>query len=177
MAKPYTINIVNGEGSENILNGTYSVTSEVQGYDNTTIDPSSITVVEGTNEYSLNISASGTLTIHVTDTGLDTGTPIVGATFIRTDNLGNEYGSVVTTNASGDAVFNYMPFLSSGINVYYKQKSSDGDHEFSGEVRSTSLTAETTTIQIANPVAALRTISLTDKNYDGLKLDGTITLS
>lgn len=173
----YDINIVNGEGTENVMNGTYDVSANVPGYDNSTIDPSSVTVVEGTNEYEFTIAATGTLTIHVTEDGTSTGTPVVGATFKRTDSAGTEYGTEVTTDASGNAVLNNVPFGTGAPAVYYKQLSSDGAHTFTEDVASVTLTASTQTVEVVNALPPSRTFRLTDANYDGLVLDGTLELS
>lgn len=172
------INIVNGTGTESLINGNYTVTANVVGYDNVSIDPSTVNIVEGTNTYSFTISATGTLTLHVTDDGTSTGNPIVGATFVRTDSAGDEYGNIVTTDSTGNAVFNNVPFAASDAPIiYYKQLSSDGDHEFSTDVASTSMTTSTETIEIENTIGATRTLNLTAANYDNLPIDsGTITL-
>ena len=176
MAK--TIVITNGTGSSNLINDTYAVTSDVLGYDNTSIDPSSVEVVKGTNTYSFTISATGTLTLHVTEDGTASGTPIVGATFIRTDSSGNEYGSAITTNQTGDAIFNNVPFDSTNApTIYFKQTASDGNHEFSNAVQNTTMTTNSETLQIQNTVGALRTINLTDANYANLPVDGSLTLT
>ena len=173
-----TIVITNGTGSSNLINDTYAVTSDVLGYDNTSIDPSSVEVVKGTNTYSFTISATGTLTLHVTEDGTASGTPIVGATFIRTDSSGNEYGSAITTNQTGDAIFNNVPFDSTNApTIYFKQTASDGNHEFSNAVQNTTMTANSETLQIQNTVGALRTINLTDANYANLPVDGSLTLT
>lgn len=177
MAKNIIIN--NGTGTSELINDTYSVTADVVGYDNTTINPNSVTIDQATNTYSFTISATGTLTLHVTDTGTDTGTPIVGATFIRTDSTGVEYGTPITTDAQGDAVFNNVPFAATNAPViYFKQTASDGDHEFDNTVQNTTLTTSTATLQIQNAAGALRTISLTDANYTNLPIEsGTLTLT
>ena len=176
MAKIVTI--TNGTGTAELINDTYTITSDVTGYDNTSIDPSSLTVTEGTNTYAFTISATGTLTLHVTEDGTTTGTPIVGATFVRTDSTGNEYGTAITTDTNGDAVFNNVPFAATGApTIYYKQTASDGDHEFDSTVQNTTLTTSTSTIEITNQPGATRTIGLTDANYANLPLDGTITLT
>lgn len=166
------INITNGTGTGELINDTYDVTAEVTGYDNTTINPNNVTVVEGTDNYAFTIAATGTLTLHVTDTGLVTGTPIVGATFIRTDSTGNEYGDVITTDTEGNAVFNNVPFATSAAPlVYFKQTASDGDHEFDNTVQSTTLTEQTQTLEIQNTPGAQRTITLTDANYASLPVE------
>ena len=176
MAK--TIVITNGSGTSNLINDTYSVTAAVTGYDNTSINPSSINVVEGTDTYAFTISATGTLTLHVTEDGTQSGTPIVGATFVRTDSTGNTYGTAITSDSNGDAVFNNVPFDSTNApTIYFKQTASDGDHEFSDQVQSTTMTTSTSTVEIQNSLGALRTINLTDANYENLPLDGSLTLT
>ena len=166
------VNITNGTGTAELINDTYSITAEINGYNNTSINPNSITVEEGTNSYNLTIAATGTLTLHVTEEGTAEGTPIVGATFIRTDSTGTEYGTQITTDSSGDAVFNNVPFAASGAPaIYFKQKTSDNDHEFDSTVQNTTMTTETQTLQITNPAGATRTISLTDANYTNLPIE------
>jgi len=171
--------ITNGVGTSDLINGTYAVSADVAGYENATIDPSKLAVVEGTNTYSFTISASGSLTLHVTEEGTSAGTPIVGATFVRTDQAGTTYGEPVTTDASGNAVFSNVPYDVAGApTVYYMQTASDGNHEFDNTVQSTSLTSQTSTIEIANAAGEVRTINLTDANYANLPLEsGTLTLS
>ena len=173
------VNITNGTGTTDLINGSYTVAADVTGYDNTSINPDSITVDAETNNYAFTISATGTLTLHVTDSGTASGTPIVGATFVRTDATGTEYGSVITTDATGNAVFNNVPFDATGApTVYFKQIASDGDHEFSAEIQNTTLTTQTSTLEITNAIGATRTITLTDTNYDNLPIDtATITLT
>ena len=176
MAK--TITITNGVGTSSLINDTYTVEANVTGYDNTSINPSSVNVVEGTNTYSLTIAANGTLTLHVTDTGTQQGTPIVGATFIRCDSQGNTYGSVITSDTNGDAIFNNVPYASSNAPViYYKQTASDGDHEFDNTLQQTTMTTSTSTVEVQNPIGATRTINLYDANYANLPLDGTLTFT
>ncbi len=171
------INIQNGVGTGELVNDTYTITAEVTGYENTTINPSSITVDASTDTYSFTISADGTLTLHVTEDGTTTGTPIVGATFSRTDSTGVEYGSIITTDSNGDAVFLNVPYAtSSAPTIYYKQLSSDGNHEFDDTVQSTTSTTQTSTLEITNAPGATRTINLTDENYSNLPID-TATLT
>lgn len=173
------VDITNGTGTVELINDTYTVTAEVTGYDNSTINPSSITVDASTNTYAFTISGAGTLTLHVTDTGTTAGTPIVGATFIRTDSAGTEYGSVITTDTEGNAVFNNVPFAETGATlIYYKQTASDGDHEFDSTVQTISLTTQTETIEVTNTPGATRTINLTDANYENLPIEaGSLTLT
>lgn len=171
--------ITNGSGSEKLINGNYTVTASVTGYDNTSINPNTVNVVAGTDSYSFTIAANGTLTLHVTETGEAAGTPIVGATFVRTDSTGTEYGNPITTDSNGDAVFSNVPYAESGApTIYFKQTASDGDHEFDSTVQSTTMTTDTETVEIENPTGALRTITLVDANYANLPIEsGTLTLT
>ena len=165
------INITNGSGTGNLINDTYTVAANVTGYDNSTIDPSSVTIDAQTNTYSFTISATGTLTLHVSEDGTTTGTPIVGATFVRTDSNGNEYGTQITSDAQGNAVFNNVPYDSiNAPTIYYKQTASDGEHEFVNTLQSTTMTTQTSTIEVENTPGASRTISLTDENYSNLPI-------
>lgn len=179
MAKPYTISITNGVGTGSVLNDNYSVTASVTGYDDTTIDPATLSVVEGTNDYALTIGATGTLTLHVTEDGTTTGTAVVGAKFYRCDSNGTTYGDAITSDAQGDAVFNNVPYAADGAPlIYYKQTESDGDHEFDDTLQNTSLSTESSTIEVQNSIAALRTFTVTDTNYANLPIGtGTINLS
>lgn len=176
MAK--TVTITNGTGTVELINDTYAVTSDVAGYDNTSINPDSLTVVAGTNNYAFSISANGSLTLHVTEDGTSEGTPVVGATFVRTDSAGTEYGSPITTDSNGDAVFNNVPFdTTNAPTIYYKQTASDGNHEFDTTVQSTTMTTSTETIEITNQPGATRTITLTDSNYVNLPVTGSLTFT
>ena len=177
MAK--TIIITNGTGTSELINDSYTVTSNTTGYDNTSILPSTVDITEGTNTYAFTISATGTLTLHVTEDGTSSGTPIIGATFVRTDASGNEYGTPITSDSNGDAVFNNVPFDSTNApTIYYKQTASDGNHDFSSTVASTTLTTSTSTIEVQNAPGATRTITLIDANYTNLPIEnGSITLT
>lgn len=171
--------ITNGVGTSDLINGTYSVTANVNGYDNTSVDPSSLTITDGVNSYDITISATGVLTLHVSEDGTSSGTPVVGATFVRTDASGNEYGSAITSDSNGDAVFNNVPYSQTDAPViYYKQTASDGNHEFDSTVQNTTLTTSTSTVEVENLLGATRTINLTDANYQNLPIgSATLTLS
>lgn len=173
------VNITNGSGTSELINGSYTVEANVNGYDNTSLTPSTVNVEAGTNTYAFTISSTGTLTLHVTDDGTTTGNPIVGATFVRTDSTGTQYGNAITTDTNGDAVFNNVPFASTDApTIYYKQTASDGDHEFDDTVKSTQMTTSTQTIEIENAVGATRTINLTDSNYTNLPIEsGSLTFT
>ena len=173
MAK--NVNIVNGVGTSELINGNYTVSATVNGYDSSSLNPTSVSIVEGTNSYSFTVSANGTLTLHVSEDGTSSGTPIVGATFIRCDSTGTEYGTPITSDSEGNAVFNNVPFaVSDAPVIYFKQTASDGDHEFDNSLQNTTLTTSTETLEIQNSVGAERTIALSDANYANLPIDSAI---
>lgn len=172
MAKQYNITIQNGTGTANVLNGNYTVESNTTGYQNTSIDPNTANIVEGTNTYEFTISAEGTLTLHVTETGVVDGTPIVGAKFIRCDKDGNTYGTEIETNSTGNAIFANVPFdASAAPKIYYKQTASDDSHTFDGSLKEITLETNTKTVEVANPLPQARTFTLKDKNYSGLLIE------
>ena len=111
----HTIPITNGRGSIELVNGNYKASATVEGYDETTLTPNNVTLVEGTDTYAFMISAKGILTLHVTDTGDKiTGVQVVGARFVRTDSTGTIKTSEITTDSDGNAIFNNVPFSPSG---------------------------------------------------------------
>lgn len=175
----HTIPITNGKGSIELVTGTYKATAVVEGYDVSTLNPTSVDIIDSTDTYAFTISAKGTLTLHVTDTGNpDTGVQIVGAKFVRTDNVGNIIGSEIVTNQDGNAVFNNVPFSTSGnITIYYKQISGDGGHTFDTAVKSTIMTTESQVVEIENPSAPLRNFTLMDASFPNIPImDGQIIL-
>lgn len=179
MAKEHIIPITSGKGSKELSDGNYSVVSNIVGYDNSTITPDTVEITEGVDSYIFVVSATGTLTLHVTDDGTDIGVPIKGATFYRCDAEGTTYGEAITSDVDGNAIFNNVPYaLENAPLIYYKQTASDGEHVFDDTLKSTSLSSDTLTIEIANNMAAAREISITDAYYENLPVsDGEITLS
>lgn len=67
------------------------MTANVTGYDITSINPSNISIVEGTDDYKFTIEATGILILKITDTSdsANGGTPVVAAEFYRTDSDGS----------------------------------------------------------------------------------------
>ena len=175
----HTIPITNGKGSIELVTGTYNATALADGYDASTLNPQSVTIIDGTDTYAFTISAKGILTLHVTDTGNpDTGVQIVGAKFIRTDSTGTIVGNEITTNQDGNAVFENVPFAPSGSPaIYYKQISSDGGHTFDDTVKSIIMTEKSQIIEIENPIAPVRNFTLTDESFPNIPIkDGQIIL-
>ena len=178
MSKEILIPITNGKGSKEIEDGNYNVTCTVPGYDNSSISPANVEVIEGTNEYAFTISANGVLTINVSDTGdSSTGVPVENAVFYRTDSTGQEYGNPVTTDVDGSAKLEHLPYdTSTPYKIYIKQTSSDGSHNFESTVKEILMDGENKEIEISNPEATSRNISLTDANYPNYPIsDGDIT--
>lgn len=172
------ITITDGCGSAVVANGTYTVTANAAGYDNTSITPSSVNITQGTDTYAFTIAANGTLTIHVTEEGTAGGTPIASAAFVRTDKAGTQYGPVITSDASGNAIFENVPFGTGAPPVYFRQTASDGAHEFVDTLQSIALTTQTQTMEIQNSAGSTRTINLTDSNYEKLPIENaTLTLN
>lgn len=179
MAKEHIIPITNGKGSKELSNGNYNVTADVNGYDNSTILPLEQEITQDVNEYNFTISATGTLTLHVSDDGTDIGVPIEGAVFYRCDASGNTYGDFITSDADGNAIFKFVPYSDTNAPIiYFKQTQSDGEHDFNAELQNTTLDTESKTLEIMNQAAAERQINLTDANYSGLPVEeGNITLT
>ena len=94
----HTIPITNGKGSIELVTGTYNAQASAGGYDASTLNPKSVTIIDGMDTYAFTISATGVLTLHVTDNGdPSTGVQIIGAKFIRTDSTGTIVGNEITT--------------------------------------------------------------------------------
>ena len=180
MSKEILIPITNGKGSKEIENGNYTVSCTIPGYDSSSINPSNIEIVEGTNDYSFTVSANGVLTIKVSDTGdSTTGVPVENAVFYRTDSTGKEYGNPVTTDVDGSAKLEHLPFdTSTPYKIYIKQTSSDGSHTFETTVKEIEMDSDNKEVEITNPEATSRNILLTDANYSNLPItDGDITFT
>ena len=175
----HTIPITNGKGSIELVTGTYNAQASAGGYDASTLNPKSVTIIDGTDTYAFTISATGVLTLHVTDNGdPSTGVQIIGAKFIRTNSTGTIVGKEITTNTDGDAVFNNVPFAESGSTaIYYKQISGDGGHTFDTAVKSTVMTTESQVVEIENPSAPERNFTLMDASFPNIPImDGQIIL-
>ncbi len=174
----YIVPITNGIGSKELIDGNYSVTSNVSGYDNNTLSPNKISVSDDVSTYEFTAAATGKLTLHVSDNGTIYGVPIISASFYRCDASGKVYGEKLTTDMSGMVVFNNVPYaVTNAPFVYFKQVEGDLEHTFNKEVQKVALVKEETTLEIENAPAPERTFKLTDANYAGLPIeDGEIIL-
>lgn len=179
MPSPYVINIIDGEGTGRILNGSYTVTSNTTGYDNASIDPASQVISAGNNNYSFTVAATGTLTLHVTQEGTAGGTPVENSTFVRCDSAGTAYGSPISSDSEGNAEFPFVPFAATDApTIYYRQTASAVDHEFDGALKTINMTSSTATVEVENPLAAERTMTLLDAHYSGLPIElGELTFT
>lgn len=168
----HDIIITDGEGTKRLNNGNYSVSVVANGYKDSSIKPTAVTVKADVAVYDFTVSSSGTLILHVTETGTRSGVPVAGATFVRCDKNGTAYGNAVTTDASGDATFNALPYSTTNVTyVYYKQIASDDEHDFDDTLKQIALTQASTTLQVENTPFTTRTIRLTDENYENLPVE------
>ena len=169
----YNVTIIDGNGSQSMAPGSYSVSAiYAPGYDMETLSPTSFTATSSTSTAAFTISASGTLTITFNETGAAGGTPITSGSVVMTDSTGEvQYGSPVQVDSNGTAVFNNVPFGSaqSAYTLYFKQLSSDENHNVYPDVFAVGMGAETQQEYVINtPKSVLQNFTLTDANYPGL---------
>ena len=163
----YNVQITNGVGSATMQTGNYSVTVNANGYDPNTLSPVSYTATSG-GAGNFTVSASSVLTIVFNETGAAGGTPIASGSVVMTDSAGEtQYGSPVSINENGEAVFNNVPFnLDNPYQLYFKQLSSDENHQPYQGVFTVGMGTETQTEYVVNqPICAEQSFSLTDLNY------------
>ena len=173
----YNVQITNGSGSENMKSGNYSVTVSATGYDATSLSPTSYTAGSSAGSGSFTVSANGALTLIFNETGASGGTPITSGSVVMTDSTGNtEYGSAITIDASGQAVFNNVPYdATTPYVLYFVQKETDAGHNpYSGVITVNMSNAAQTEYVLNSPIAE-QTFTLTDANYAGLPVaDATL---
>ena len=175
----YNVTITNGTGSQKMNAGKYEVNcSYAPGYEMDTLSPTEYTATAPSGSGAFTIEASGTLTIIFNETGAQGGTPITSGTVVMTDQSGNaQYGSVVNIDSTGTAVFDKVPFGSaqSPYTLYFKQLSSDSDHNIYEEVFTVGMGDKTQTEYILNtPKATTQTFTLTDANYTSLPVANAV---
>lgn len=166
----YNVSIVNGEGSLTMKTGAYSVTATyAPGYNMNSLSPTNFTVSPQTVTGNFTLSATGTLTIIFNETGAEGGTPITSGTVVMTDSTGTkEYGQPVSIGTDGTAIFNNVPYGSaeSGYTLYFKQLTSDTDHNIYPDVFTVGMGGQTQTEYIQNTSKnVLQSFTLTDENY------------
>ncbi len=175
----YNVTITDGKGTQAMQAGTYDVTATAAGYDVSTLTPKTFTATTSPATQAFTLSANGTLTFIVNDTGAAGGTPIAGGTIMMTDETGaEEYGQPVTVGADGTAIFDNVPYGTTAdpFTLYFKQLSAgDGYNPVEGVI-TVSMTEQTQTEYIQNTAAAEQTFTLTDANY-GMPIDGTLNFT
>ncbi len=175
----YNVTITNGTGSQTMQKGTYDVTATATGYDVSTLTPTTYTATDAAGSQAFTLSANGTLTFIVNDTGAAGGTPITSGTLVMTDATGTEeYGQPVTIDSNGNAVFDNVPYGTADqpFQLYFKQlTTADGYNIFDGVI-SVSMTEQTQTEYVQNTAAAEQTFTLRNANYD-LPIDGTLNFT
>ena len=171
----YNVTITNGSGSQEMKAGTYTVTAtQAQGYDLTTLSPSTYTAGTEQGSGAFTLSANGTLTFVVNETGAQGGTPVTSGSIVMTDSTGTEqYGTAVTIDTTGNAVFDNVPYGSqeTPFVLYFKQLSTDDNHNIYSGVISVQMSEQTQTQYILNSAIATQNITLTDANYSGLPIE------
>lgn len=173
----YKINISNGSGIQRLPAGDYDVSADVFGYESKSLSPKTFLANLESEKETFTISAIGSLTINVNETGLEIGSPIIDGKFIRCNKDGTEiYGDVISINEFGVGLFNYIPFgtIEKPYTIFIKQISSDNIHNINLDVISINMSKQNHSIYIQNTLAGLQEFFVTDKNYSGLNIDGSL---
>ena len=150
--------------------GNYTVTAVANGYDATSLTPSSFTATDQPGSGSFTLSADGALTLIFNETGAQGGTAVTSGSVVMTDSTGlTQYGSPVNISAEGTAVFPNVPFSAAEpLTLYFVQLSTDATHNVAEGVITVSMDANDKTIYVINSPIATQNFTLTDANYQGL---------
>jgi len=176
----YNVQITNGVGSQSMQSGTYDVTVEANGYEASTLSPTTFTATAAAGSENFTLCANGTLTLIFNETGAEGGTPVTGGSVVMTDAAGTtEYGSAVTIGSNGEAVFNNVPYGDGTPYVlYFVQKATDDEHNVYDGVITVNMSAATQTQYVENLPCAVQSFTLTDQTYDGLPIaNATLTFT
>ena len=167
----YTVTLTNGTGEQRMQAGAYSVSVTAAGYEATSLSPTTFTATGSAQSTAFTVTASGTLTFVVNETGAQGGTPITSGSLVMTNQDGSvQYGSPVTIGSDGTAVFDHVPYGSqeSAYTLYFKQLSSDAEQQAQSGVISVQMNASTLTQYIQNQAYPVQSFTLTDATYSGL---------
>ena len=173
----YTVDIINGSGSQVLPKGTYTVTAAVEGYSGV-LDPSTFTAGTAEGSQAFTIEATGTLTLQINETGAEGGTPITEGAFVRCNQDGSvTYGEAKPIGETGVCTFDHVPFgtAEAPVTFYVRQQTSDKTHNRKEEVVAISMAAQTQSEFVQNTPAALQSFTFADANYSGLAVDGSLT--
>ena len=176
----YNVQITDGSGSQTMKKGSYTVSVSAAGYDATSLSPVSYTATDSVGSGSFTVSAAGVLTLVFNETGAQGGTPVVSGSVVMTDSAGTtEYGSAVNISATGEAVFNNVPYDSGSPYVlYFVQKSTDENHNLYEGVITVNMSSASQTEYVVNSPIATQNFTLSDANYTGLPVkNATLTFT
>ena len=164
----YDVTITNGQGSQLMKAGTYTVSAtSAPGYDLSTLTPTNYTAPTTAATGTFTLSANGTLTFVVNETGASGGTPVTSGTIVMTDSTGNtQYGSAVTINSNVPYGSSETPYT-----LYFKQLTTDETHNIYEGVITVSMASQNQTEYLLNSPIAEQTFDLTDANYSGLPIN------
>ena len=171
----YNVTIINGKGSQTMEAGDYSVSAiYAPGYDMTSLAPTNFRASVASSTGAFTLSANGTLNIIFNETGEEGGAPITSGSVVMTDSTGEtQYGDVVEVDSNGMATFNNVPFGSeqSAYTLYFKQLTSDENHNPYPTVFAVGMGGETQTEYVINNLkSVLQNFTLTDANYPELPI-------
>lgn len=164
----YNVQITNGQGSKTMNIGNYDVTVVANGYQATSLSPTTYEATSPSGSGAFTVSADGVLTLIFNETGEQGGTAITSGSVVMTDQTGTiEYGPQVSINAVGVATFGNLPYnLDTPYLLYFKQLSSDENHLPYDGVFAVGMGSEAQTEYIQNlPKNAEQTFTLTDEHY------------
>lgn len=166
----YNVQIVGGTGSAKMKKGNYGVTVTAAGFEATTIAPATFEVTDAAGTGNFTVSANGALTLVFNETGAEGGTPVTSGSVVMTDATGTvHYGSAVQIGATGEAVFNNVPFdAGTPYTLYFVQTATDDEHNLSGGVITVAMNASAQTEYVVNTPIALQTINLASADYSGM---------
>ncbi len=174
----YQVTITDGTGSVAMKAGTYRVSaSAAPGYDLSSLSPTTFTATASAGSQAFTLSASGTLNMIFNETGAAGGTPVTEGTVVMTDSTGNtQYGTAVTIDSSGTAVFNNVPYGdgTEPFTLCFKQLTTDDNHNIHVGVVTVSMESQTNTVYVENTPIATQDFSLSDAHYSGLSLTATL---
>ena len=176
----YNVQITDGVGSQDMKKGTYAVTVSANGYEATTLNPTTFTATENVGGENFTLSANGVLTLIFNDTGAIGGAPITEGSVVMTNETGDtEYGEPITINAGGEAVFNNVPYNHATAYVlYFKQLATDASHNIYEGVITVNMNSAAQTEYVLNAPIAAQNFTLTDANYSGLPIaEATLTFT
>ena len=166
----YNVQITGGTGSVGMKKGNYNVTVTANGFEATTLSPTALEVTGSAATANFTVSANGTLTLIFNETGASGGTAVTSGSVVMTDSSGTtQYGDPVQISATGEAVFDKVPFdQTTPYTLYFVQTATDDGHNVYEGVITVQTDQATQTEYVVNAPIALQTVNLTSADYSGL---------